>query len=456
MNLQTDAIRYSRKWYNPLFFILNELIKIPTIRRVLVYGGKRSSKTISIAQLLSKECVGRRANTIAFRKENNIIPTTLKKSFNLGISSQFLQLAFISQDRKYVCRRGAEIVLKGLDEEEKAKGIESYKYLYLDELNQFDYDEFLQFDMSLSGMEGQKIFGSWNPVSETSWIKTKLIDVDEWKDMEQYSLPNPDSFIRINAAGDTVLIRTNYEDNYWIVGSPSGDYGFVDNNIISLYNSLKHKDPEAYRVNVLGEWGVIKPGDPYVYAFDKEKHSGDTVLNRGREVYLSFDFNRNPITCGVYQHDRVGEIRGIESIQLANSDIYKLCDRINETYYGCMFMVTGDATGRASTALVQDGINYYTVIKQKLNLSGGQLRVPNINPVVTENRMLVNAAFHTGNIVLDKNKCAPLIFDCQYVGVKDDGDIDKGTRADPKKRADHLDNFRYYLNTFHKHLLKTP
>lgn len=453
MSSPTEKIRYSRKWYNPLFFILNELIKENTIRRILVYGGKSSSKTISISQLLVKECIGRRASAIAFRKENAIIPTTLKKSFNLGISSQFLGPAFTTYDRRYLCERGSEIVLKGLDEDEKAKGIESYKYLYLDELNQFDYEEYLQFDMSLRGIEGQKIFASWNPVSETSWVKSKIIDSDTWTPMN-YTLPNPESFIHINSDGDTVLIRTNYEDNFWIVGSPSGDYGFVDENLIKLYDKLKFKDPEAYRVNVKGEWGVIKPGDPYVYAFEKEKHEGSTTLDRNREVYLSFDFNRNPITCGVYQHYEIGDIRGIENIQLPNSDIYKLCDRIKDTYRGCMFLVTGDATGRASNALVKDGINYYTVIKERLELSMTQIRVPTVNPVVSENRMLVNASFHTGKVILDKVKCAPLIFDCQYVGVTEDGDIDKGTRSDPKKRADHLDNYRYYLNTFHKSLLK--
>ncbi len=36
-----------------------------------------------------------------------------------------------------------------------------------------------------------------------------------------------------------------------------------------------------------------------------------------------------------------------------------------------------------------------------------------------------------------------------------DGSLDKSNRNDPTKQLDSLDNFRYYLNTFHKHVLKS-
>src|SRR6185295_8097546 len=113
-----------------------------------------------------------------------------------------------------------------------------------------------------------------------------------------------------------------------------------------------------------------------------------------------------------------------------------------------------DATGQNTTALVQDDINYYTVIKAQLNLGQAQLKVPSVNPKVKENRMLVNAAFHLCSVTFDKARSKGLIFDCENVSVNDVGDIEKGDRNNPKKRADHLDNWRYYLNSFHKHILK--
>jgi len=130
-----------------------------------------------------------------------------------------------------------------------------------------------------------------------------------------------------------------------------------------------------------------------------------------------------------------------------------MLDYIRIKYAGYLLQVTGDATGRNSTALVQDDMNYYTVIMEKLNLSPNQLLVPSINPRVDENRVLVNAAFALADVKMDPVNCQGLIFDCQFVSVNDAGKIEKGDRSNPRKRADHLDNFRYYLNTFHKNLL---
>ena len=148
-------------------------------------------------------------------------------------------------------------------------------------------------------------------------------------------------------------------------------------------------------------------------------------------------------------------IYGIEQIKLENSNIYNLCDYIKAKYNGCMIVITGDATGRASNALVQDNINYYTVIKAQLGLSNSQIRVHTINPSLQENRVLVNSILHNKNVLLDEENCKGLIFDLEHAQVLPDGTLDKTDRNDPTKQLDALDCFRYYLNTFHKHVLKS-
>jgi hypothetical protein len=210
-------------------------------------------------------------------------------------------------------------------------------------------------------------------------------------------------------------------------------------------------DPLTYAQEYMASF-VTENLDAWAYCFNPDRHIGKVTLSKGHEVYLSFDFNRNPITCGVFQHH--AGIRGVQQIKLPNSDIYALCDYIKAWYNGCMFMVTGDATGRASSALVQDAINYYTVIKQKLNLSSGQLKVHTVNPTVKENRVLVNSILHNHNVVLDKENCKGLIFDLEHARVLPTGELEKMDRKDPAQQLDALDCFRYYLNTFHKHLLK--
>jgi hypothetical protein len=214
----------------------------------------------------------------------------------------------------------------------------------------------------------------------------------------------------------------------------------------------KQLDPLTFAQEYLASF-ITENLNSWAYCYSREKHVGKTTLNPSYEVKLSFDFNRDPITCGVFQ-DYNNQIFGIEQIKLSNSNIYSLCDYISAKYSGLHILVTGDATGRASSALVKDNSNYYTVIKSKLNLSISQIKVHTVNPTLEENRVLVNSVLHTKNVTFDEHNCAGLIFDLEHAQVLPDGSLDKTDRKDPTKQLDALDCLRYYLNTFHKSILK--
>lgn len=211
-------------------------------------------------------------------------------------------------------------------------------------------------------------------------------------------------------------------------------------------------DPLTFAQEYLASF-ITENNNAYCYTFDPKKHIGKTSLNPNYELKLSFDFNRDPITCLVAQ-DYNGWIYGIESIKLSSSNIYQLCDYLKIKYGNTIMIVTGDATGRNSSALVKDNLNYYKVIKAELNLNNGQMRQPVSNPSIEENRVLVNSIFHHHNILLDPDHCKPLIFDLEYAAVLPDGSLDKTDRTDPTKQLDQLDCLRYYLNTFFKWVLK--
>lgn len=240
------------------------------------------------------------------------------------------------------------------------------------------------------------------------------------------------------------------EDFFYLTALPK-DNPFVT---ADQWNAWATMDERYQKQFIEGDWTNFDETDNrFVYCYDKKKHVGKTQLNKSREVYLSFDFNHDPITCAVFQHYN-DWIYCIEQIKLSNSNIYALCDYIISKYAGCMFMVTGDATGQSTSALVKDNINYYTVIKTKLNLGISQLKVPSINPTMEENRVLVNYIFHNLKIAIDPDNCKGLIYDLEHARVKPDGTLDKTNRNDPTQQLDALDCCRYYLNTFFRWVLK--
>lgn len=269
---------------------------------------------------------------------------------------------------------------------------------------------------------------------------------------------------------------TDLKGDAWFLSTPKGKnnyfYELFNNNLIfpdwtswqmptilnphidskEVEEARLQLDPLTFAQEYLASF-ITENLDSWAYCYKREKHVGKTTLNPAYEVKLSFDFNRDPITCGVFQ-DYNDSIFGIEQIKMQNSNIYDLCDYIRAVYGNCLLVVTGDATGKSSSALVQDNINYYTVIKAKLNISTNQLRVATVNPSLQENRVLVNSILHHKKVILDEIKCKPLIFDLEHAQVLPDGALDKTDRKDPTKQLDALDCFRYYLNTFHRHVLK--
>lgn len=460
-------VTFSKKWFNPLYFILNDLFEDNNIRTILIYGGKSSSKTISICQQLAKQCYVNAASTLAFRKESTAIPITLKESFNKSIESMYLHPAFEIQDRRYLCENQAgtvsKIVLKGLDNQEKAKGVESIKYVYLDELNQFHQAEFEQIGLSLRGIEGQKILASWNPVDENSWVKTELVDKYEFVDTK-HKLPCENSFVKISTCGKVVLIKTTYEDNYWITGSPCKNYGYRDENLISEYEALRTKNANSYKVNVLGEWGKTVFGGEILKNWRTEIHTGFYPYDPEQSVYLFFDENVNPyLPCGIFQVGRNNKSPRLIHVIAAknpNNTIKSICREINRkllewghkenVYYG------GDATSQKEDVKLEKGDDLFRLIGNELKEWKPQRRTNKSNPSVRMSTDFFNSLLIGMVDDMDfgvDTKCRPAIIDFENTKEDKNGKVDKTTVKDPISGVSYqpyghfFDLTRYFLVT---------
>jgi hypothetical protein len=239
---------------------------------------------------------------------------------------------------------------------------------------------------------------------------------------------------------------------YYMNALPS-DNSFVTTEQWEAWSRLDERHRLQY---INGDWtDYSDKSSLWAFAFDRAQHVVEDEMSPQYEypLYLSFDFNKNPICCSVIQHIDT-EIKVIETIKLPNSDIYALCRHILAGYAGHFYIVTGDASGAHSSALVQDNINYYTVIKKQLDLSQGQLNVPTVNPRLSENQVLVNSLLSRYRVRINAAKAHGLIYDLANVKMDSEGSLLKSNRSDPSQQADALDTFRYYCNVFHGDFLK--
>jgi hypothetical protein len=205
-------------------------------------------------------------------------------------------------------------------------------------------------------------------------------------------------------------------------------------------------DDLTFRCEILAE-DVNMASNPFTYAFDQLKHVTSVQYDHRYHLHLSFDFNVDPITCIAVQHID-GCIRVVKEFYLRNSDIYQLCEAIIAAFPKATYIVTGDATGASRSALTSGNYGYYDVVARQLGLGRGQMKQPAVNPSIRDTRVLCNSLLQNYCVQIDK-ECQWLIKDLQYVEVDDDGDIIKDRRTDLRK-ADVLDCFRYYCNSFHR------
>jgi phage terminase large subunit len=139
LGAETDNRRIiSYKRFNPNFHHLKLALGNDDIRFIFMYGGSSSAKSFSAAQAFLLECISNGYNTMVFRKTGATIVDSIYKTFQEAAKSLHIDTFFKFQENLIRCFNGSYIRFKGLDDPEKIKGLESYQYVFCEEISEFD------------------------------------------------------------------------------------------------------------------------------------------------------------------------------------------------------------------------------------------------------------------------------------------------------------------------------
>ena len=367
-------IIYHPYLFNPLYWHIRAALADPNIRFIFVQGGSSAAKTYSIVQAIMTDQLENNYNAMVYRKEGTTLDDTIYADFQT-VGKQ-LEIDEVDYLRRMVREKSGRYhtSFKGLDDPEKAKGLSSYKLVYMNEISKFEKEDFEEIKRRLRGVKNQKIIADWNPIDHDHWMRKDVIDkevddiaTEEWTDLPldiasaptKYCVLDPEySSKKINTAGNTILIKTTYRDNYWVIGHPAGEkYGYVDQHTIDNFNDYKtRKDPYYWDVYALGNWGRIKLGGEFFDEFNRPTHvTFEDKAIRTDAVKLTFDFNRKPYsTClvrqinqlpdGTIEYNLLDEIclkPPANTIEDIRDDLIYKHPWIKEVFYG------GDPSGRA-------------------------------------------------------------------------------------------------------------
>jgi len=435
--MNEKPIIFSRRLFNKIYWEIENAFQNTLIRFVWIFGGSSASKTFSVVQFLIKDMLaGENNNALILRKFHVDIKDSIYADFKNIIADWKLQDYFIIQQDFIKCRTGSYVRFRGLDDSEKVKGISGFKRIVLEEISQFDEVDLKQVRKRLRGRAGQQIVGIFNPISEEHWIKKNVFD-------KEVLTENKSDICGkwTNDTGNTVILKTNYLDNVFIVGRWAVNSfgklvqvgGFVDQHVIDDFEKDKINDFAYYQIYGLGNWGRIRTGGEFWKDFNYNLHVKPVKWNEDLPIRLSWDENVNPyLTCLVWQ-GAGKDLTLIDEICLEDprNRVKHVCAEFTKRYpverVKGLF-IGGDRTSIKEDTKKEKGENFYTDILKELAGYHPRLIMQTVNPSVVQSGGFVNEIFAgrvDGCTITIGQHCKKAVQEYSYTLEDSDGTISK-------------------------------
>lgn len=403
-----------------------------TARFNIVYGGTASSKSFSVAQNEILKSFVVKGDILVIRKVGTTLRDSVIPSFRNRIRQMELSPCFTYNKTERTLKNkisGTQIIFRGLDDPEKLKSFEGLQRIWVEEATELELEDFLELNRRARGREDIQLTLCFNPVHEEHWLKKHFFD---------------------NQVPDCSIFKATYHDNRFLTEK--------DREQIEW---LKQYNYNQYRVYALGDWGVTENDNPWLFAFDKEKHVRDTLLFHPKlPVYLSFDFNREPVSClAVQMSPRRGEadsfIHFIKEFS-GNTQLSDLCAQIKTAFPYSFLYVTGDASGNhGDIGFDKRNDSYYQMIKSYLKIPERMMNLNSRNLEHHDSRNLINMLLaQYPNLLISAQGCPTLVNDCTIARV-DESNTKPGMLKKDRGvyKMDMMDAMRYFFQTYFRDMV---
>lgn len=221
----------------------------------------------------------------------------------------------------------------------------------------------------------------------------------------------------------------------------SSYHGWAKKEQIDLIASVM--DEMTRKQEIDGEF-VDMNDKPFIYVFSEERHVIPSYTpHRGLPLLISFDFNVEPCTATVSQKPDYKSLVIFDEIEVSPGSTPEVIAKIKAKYpeFALNWDVTGDATGKNRTSMIQGNLNHYEIIVEEMKLNDHQLLVPTVNPGHLNSRLLVNSTMDRLYVRITAN-CEKIINDCILCMVDSRGQLVK-TQMEGRH---FLDNVRYTIH----------
>lgn len=298
-------------------------------------------------------------------------------------------------DKKIVFKNGSEILFSALEDPEKFKSLNLH-WAEMEECSQVPDSSFKQLIGRLRntyrganwGNFKYRLFGHTNPQADKGWIYKRFVED-----------PKPNYRLLIAPTSENIYLPTHF--------------------IESLKNEY---DPEYYRINVLGEFGNYSSG-LVVKNFTSENYT-DMEYNRDMPLYLTCDFNVDPMCWGVAHKDDEN-VYFFDEIVIENTCTQHCIEEFIRRYprHNSKIVICGDASGNFRSANAE--FTNYMIIKQALENHGYQIefRLRSFNPPILNRIQAFNRRVCNANgdrhVFINKDKCPWIMYNIDNLSFKE-------------------------------------
>lgn len=447
---------YKKEWYSKAF---GEVL-LSRHRRLILKGGRGSGKTRHIILKLVARTFYK--GHVAIYYCRNYFETIRKNTFN-DIVNFFKSCPELAEYFEFSDKPNSSMIFTnkltgnkmypfGLDDPDNTKGISEATEVWVDEMDKCTLPQVMAIDAVLRTPQAEylQFIGSFNPVSIKSWVKSFYFDEDGIN-------PHP----KFNK--DEILIHhSTVYDNEFI------DVEAYVRNLMLMYGYSQN----LINVNVHGMWGIEENDNPWFTAFNHERHVSKTIIEpyRNLPIYVSMDFNTDPMCAIVGQHSQIfnqsswchilKEYKINLPKKAATEDekisiIDEVCDKVKADYPGHIIFASGDASGRNRNAAYGKNDNAWNKVMRRLKLAPNQLKTPLSNLSHKESRFINNYILYNFPKFLINPTCENLIHEINIAkpivtnNPEKEDDLMKGV-ASGEYGMNLVDCFRYYNDSFLK------
>jgi len=422
-------------------------------RYLFLWGGRDSGKSVSARRKLIFRCLSEKYfRCILIRNTYESIRDSQYQGIiddiqNLGLSQLFTNTV---NPLEIKCINGNKFLCRGLDKPEKLKSLENPSAIWYEEGNQITEQAFLTITTSVRSSEAEYIqeLMTFNPESECNYEDFWLYKMFFQDTVEK----NFRKKVEINVEGKVeyyyfTSIHSTYHDN---------PYCTYERKLI--LEKLKKTNPYYYTIYTLGEWGNRDVSSRFFKSFNRLFHVGNVGIDLSVPIHISFDENVNPYPAlTIWQFNEVKKtICQIHEICLTtpNNKLKKvastLCSWMRKNSYFDIVFIHGDATSDREDSKLEQGVNYFTMLKSEIEQSGWKCRIkkPNKNPSVALSGEFINSLLegYDGYSILIDESCKTSITDYLMVTETTNGSMKKQKNKDGVEIYGHCsDTFRYFI-----------